>query len=79
MTDSERQRIVSDIIFVVIGLGGISVAFGVLGNDIEYLPNDPRSQPWYDPVVFWIQIGISLIFLVAGGIRLIQDYRGRAK
>jgi hypothetical protein len=47
-----RKRLVTDFLFILIGLGGILVAFGVLGNNITYLPDDPRSQPWYDPVVF---------------------------
>jgi hypothetical protein len=72
-----RKRLITDLIFVVIGLGGISVAFGVLGNDIAYAPNDVRSQPWFDPLLFSIQIAIALIFLTTGVARLLHDYRNR--
>jgi hypothetical protein len=75
--DPGRKRLTTDLIFVVIGLGGLSVAFGVLGNNIRYAPNDVRSQPWFDPLVFWIQITVSVIFLTAGVLRVVQDYRNR--
>lgn len=72
-----RKRLITDLIFVLIGLGGISVAFGVLGNNIAYAPDDVRSQPWFDPLMFSIQIAIALIFLTTGTARLLQDYRNR--
>lgn len=79
LRDPKRQRVISDFIFVIIGTFGIAVAFGRLGNNIPYPPTDLRSQPWFDPLVFWIQITISLVMLTAGAVRLLQDYRGRTK
>lgn len=49
----------------------------LLGAYYHRLPSDPRSQPWYDPLVFWIQIGISLLCLAAGVLRLLVRLRDR--
>ena len=53
------------------------MTFGVLGNNIAYAPDDVRSQPWFSPVMFSIQIAIALIFLTTGVARLLQDLRNR--
>jgi hypothetical protein len=78
-TDPKRRKVISGLLFLVIGLGGISVAFGQLGNDISYLPSDVRSQPWFPWLVFWIQLGMALIMLISGAVLLLQEYRGRTK
>ena len=75
MKSAQKQRITTDLIFVIIGILGIAAAFGRLGNDIDYLPTDLRSQPWFDPVVFWIQFAIGAFFLLVGAVRLVQEYR----
>ena len=74
-----RESLATDVIFIVGGLGGIAAAFLRLGNDIEYLPNDPRSQPWFDPLVSAIFGLTSVFFLVVGAIRLAQGLRDRTK
>lgn len=79
MKSSDRESLTEDVIGIVVGLGGIAVALLRLGNDIEYLPNDPRSQPWFDPLVSSIMIVFSLFVLVVATIRLAQGLRDRTK
>jgi dipeptide/tripeptide permease len=76
---SSREPLITDLIFIVVGLGGIAGAVLRLGNNIVYPPGDPRSQPWFDPLVSAILGLASLFFLVVGSIRIIQGLRDRRK
>jgi hypothetical protein len=74
-----REPLTTDIIGVVVGLGGIAVAILRLSNDITYLPSDPRSQPWFDPLVSGAIGLVSILALIVASIRLIQGLRDRRK
>lgn len=63
--------------FTVVGI--IAVVMLRLGNNIEYLPTDVRSQPWFDPLVTSIGTLVGLFFFVVGSIRLLQGLRERNK
>jgi hypothetical protein len=67
------------VLFIVAGAGGIAVALLRLSNDIEYLPNDVRSQPWFDPAVSAVMVVWSLLFLVVGVVRFLRAARSRPK
>ncbi len=62
---------------MLFGVLGIAVAIARLGNNIEYLPSDVRTEPWFDPLVSSIMVLISLFFLIVGAIRLLQRLRER--
>jgi hypothetical protein len=75
----EREPLRTDVIFMLAGVGAILVAMGRLGNNIEYLPNDVRSQPWFDPLFSSIIALLGLFFFLIGAIRLLQGLRERNK
>lgn len=56
-------------IFIVLGIMGIAFGIARLGNDIEYLPADIRSMPWFDPLASAVMAGTGLFFLIAGFVR----------
>jgi len=74
--DARRKRLSSALIFLLIGVGGIAVAFARIGEHVAYPPGDLRGQPWFDPLVFWIQLALSVIALGTGLVLLIR-LRGR--
>lgn len=79
MRSSDRESLTEDVIGIVVGLGMIAVALLRLGNNIEYLPSDPRSQSWFDPLVSSI-LGLGGLFaLIVATIRLAQGLRDRTK
>jgi hypothetical protein len=79
MKPTDRETLTTDVIAIVVGLGGIAGSILLLGNNIVYLPGDVRGQPWYDPLTSLI-LGLgSLFFLIVGVIRLAQGLRNRPK
>ena len=76
---TDRETLTTDVLIIVVGLGGIAVAVLRLGNNIVYLPDDVRSQPWYDPLVSLILALGALFFLMVGLVRLVQGLRSRPK
>jgi hypothetical protein len=74
-----QEPFLTDIIFMIGGVGGIAVAMGRLGNNIEYLPTDVRSQPWFDPLLSSIMAVGGLFIFVVGAIRLLLDLRARRR
>jgi hypothetical protein len=74
---AQREPLLTDVIFMLAGVGAIAVAVRRLGNDIEYLPNDIRSQPWFDPLFSSIIALLGLCFFLVGAIRLLQGLRER--
>ncbi len=74
---ARREPLLTDVIFMLFGVLGIAVAIARLGNNIEYLPSDVRTEPWFDPLVSSIMVLISLFFLIVGAIRLLQRLRER--
>ena len=75
--NSEREPLLTDALFILVGVLGIFITIGSLGNNIEYLPSDVRSQPWFDPLVSSIMVVVSLFSLIVGTIRLLQGLRDR--
>lgn len=73
------RRQSTNLLFMGAGAWGIAVAFARLGNDIDYLPNDVRSQPWFDPAVTVVIVVWSLLFFVVGVVRFIKTARSRTK
>ena len=69
----------TDVIFVIFGVAGLGIAIARLGNNIDYLPADPRSQPWFDPLVSSIMAAFAIFFLVVGVVRLFRNRGGRAE
>jgi len=66
--DPNRERLVNWL-FVFAGAAVFLVA--LLGdNDIQYLPTDPRSQPWFQPTLTLFLAAIGLGFLITGIIRM---------
>jgi hypothetical protein len=64
---------------MILGLMTPAIGYGVMGNDIAYLPGDIRGQPVYGLAVFLVAILIGLLLFVVGLVRLIQDLRDRRK
>lgn len=72
-----REPLIADVIGILVGISGIVVAITSLGNNIEYLPDDPRSQPWFDPVVTSVMVVTGLLVLLVASVRLIQGLHSR--
>jgi hypothetical protein len=77
MKQPSRESLTTDVIIIVVGLGGIANAFLRLGNNIVYLPDDIRSQPWYDPLVTTVLVFVFLPLLLVGIVRLVQGLMDR--
>jgi hypothetical protein len=69
----------TDLVFMLVGVGGIVVAMGVLGHDIVYLPSDIRSQPWFAPLESSIMVLIGLFAFEVGAVRLLLHLRQRGR
>lgn len=65
-----REPLFTDVRFMLGGVLGIAIAIANLQNTIEYLPNDVRGQPWFDPLVSSIIAFASLFIFIVGAIRL---------
>jgi uncharacterized ion transporter superfamily protein YfcC len=65
----------TNLMFILGGVLMIAVAIGRLDNNIEYLPTDVRSQPWFDPLLSSIGAILGLFFVVVGTLRLLRDRR----
>ncbi len=76
---SEREPLLTDVLFILVGVLSIPIAIARLRNDIAYLPTDARSEPWFDPLVSSLIVVVGLIFLIVGGIRLIRGLRERKR
>jgi hypothetical protein len=69
----------TDLVFMILGLMTPAIGYGVMGNDITYLPGDIRGQPVYGLAVFLVAILIGLVLFGVGLVRLIQDLRDQRK
>jgi uncharacterized membrane protein YdjX (TVP38/TMEM64 family) len=76
---AQREPLLTDVLFMLGGVLGIAIAMATLGNNIVYLPNDVRSQPWFDPLVSSIMVLLSLFIFILGAVRLLQRLRERNK
>ena len=59
-------------------IGGLifpAVGWGIMNNNIQFLPGDPRGEPWYGVAVLAISIVLGAILFLVGLIRLIQSGR----
>jgi hypothetical protein len=74
ITPPEQARL-TNALFVVGGVIAIAVAILRLRNDIDYLPTDPRSQPWFDPVVSSVLVIVGVVLIAIGVVRLIRARR----
>jgi len=75
--NAKREPLLTDALFMLLGVLQIVVAIARLGNNIPHLPNDVRSQPWFDPLVSSIIVLFGLFFLGVGTFRLIAGLRER--
>jgi hypothetical protein len=62
----------TDALFILVGIGLIAVAVLRLLNPADYLPADPRSEPWFYPVSSGVLAAFGLLFAVAGVVRLLR-------
>jgi hypothetical protein len=76
---SRREPLLTDVIFILVGVLSIPVAISGLRNHLMYLPGDVRSEPWFDAFVSSLQVVVGLIFLIVGGVRLVLGLRERKK
>jgi hypothetical protein len=71
-----REPPITNVLFVIAGVGAVAVAILRLGNAIDYPPTDPRSEPWFDPLLSSILAILGLLFLVIGVVRIARARRG---
>jgi hypothetical protein len=74
-----KEPFLTDIIFMIGGVCGIAAAMAFLGNNIEYLPTDTRSQPWFLPLTSSIGVALGLFAFLVGAIRLLLHVRARRR
>lgn len=65
----------TDVIIVIVGIGGIAVAALRLLNPIAYPAADPRSQQSVELLISGFGAAFSLFFLVVGLVRLYMRSR----
>jgi len=75
--NDKRESPQTDLGFIVLGLVIVLFALLRLGSTIEYLPNDPRAQPWFNPLITAIGVAVGIITVLVGAIRLWQWRRNR--
>jgi hypothetical protein len=76
---TQREPLLTDVIGTFVGVTMIAVGYLRQFNNIQYLPGDNRSEPWFDPAVaILLTIGGLFAFLVSS-IRLLQGLRARRK
>jgi hypothetical protein len=73
----EREPLLTDVMFVFVGLGVIAVGYGWQFNAIKYRPGDIRATPEFDAAMLTIAVVGGLFFIVVGSIRLVQGLRRR--
>jgi hypothetical protein len=73
----EREPLLTDVIMVLVGLGGIAVGYGRQFNAIDYPPGDVRGTPSFDADFLAITVVTGLFAIVVGSIRLVQGLRRR--
>jgi hypothetical protein len=64
---------------MILGLISPAVGLGIMNNNIQYLPGDPRGEAWYGIVVLAISIVLGTILFLTGLVRLIQSGQGGRK
>jgi hypothetical protein len=72
-----RESLQTDVGIIIAGPVVIAIAFQRLGNNIEYLPSDPRGQPGFDVAVIAIAVVLGVFLITFGTIRLVQGLRDR--
>lgn len=65
-----RPPILTDVLFVIVGVGGLVVAIGRLLTPIAYPVTDPRSQPDTELLISAMAAAVGLFFLMVGLARL---------
>jgi hypothetical protein len=73
----ERERLLTDVIAVFVGLCNIAVGYTQQFNAIQYPPGDVRGTPEYHSAVFTILAIIGLIAVAIGSTRLALGLRRR--
>jgi hypothetical protein len=73
----EREPLLTDVIAIMVGLGGIAVGYTRQFNAIEYPRGDVRGTPEFDATFLTISIVFGLFAIVVGSIRLVQGLRRR--
>lgn len=74
---SNRGSLQTDIALMIGGPVIIAIAFLRLGNNIPYLPDDPRAQPWFDQAIIVIAVVAGVFLFAVGAIRLVRGIRDR--
>jgi hypothetical protein len=61
--------------------GPMVIAIGqlILGNKIPYASNDPRADPLYGQIVVALSVGVGLLLMAVGIIRLRMAIKHRRK
>lgn len=72
-----RESLQTDVIIMVTGPMIIAIAILRLGNNIAYLPGDPRAEPSFDLVVIALGVVLGVFLFTFGAIRLVQGLRNR--
>ena len=73
----KRKLIAVELLMVIAGAWAIVVAILRQGNNIQYLPNDLRSQPWFEPMMTTTLVVIGLFLMGFGAIRMLRARRHR--
>jgi hypothetical protein len=76
-SDKGREPLLTDVIGVAVGLIVIMVAITRFGNQIPYLPDDPRARPDVNLAISVVLGIIGTIAALIGAIRLVLGIRGK--
>ena len=72
-----RRNLQTHIAYMIGGLAIVAIAILRLGNNITYLPDDPRAQPSYQMGVTAFGVVLGVFLFAYGAIRLVVALRNR--